>query len=253
MSFQAVFLTSQLNSAQKAEIQSILDRSRAKESVSASFPFDEADFYALCTVDNVVRSAAAFVQEDEELYECCAFTDPEYRGEGMFSSLINAALNELPEDVEFIFYTNGKSKDCLAVLEAFEAENVLEEHMMEIDTARFAGELAHQNESALSVGSEFMRTEIDVDGTKTWHYVSSYGVVNISVFSSYYYLYGFEIQETFRGQGHGKVFLRQVLNDLANRNPWPLRLQVSGDNLPAISLYKKTGFQITETLFGYLY
>ncbi|WP_243134402.1 GNAT family N-acetyltransferase [Enterocloster asparagiformis] len=32
-----------------------------------------------------------------------------------------------------------------------------------------------------------------------------------------------------------------------------LTLQVSGDNLPALRLYKKTGFHITETLSYYLY
>ena len=32
-----------------------------------------------------------------------------------------------------------------------------------------------------------------------------------------------------------------------------LNLQVSGQNLPAFNLYKKTGFRITETLSRYLY
>ena len=93
----------------------------------------------------------------------------------------------------------------------------------------------------------------DADGTLTRNYETEYGIVHSSVFSSYYYLYGFEIREDLRGQGYGKRFLNQVLLDLAKHAPLPLRLQVSGENLPALSLYKKTGFQITETLSGYLY
>ena len=91
------------------------------------------------------------------------------------------------------------------------------------------------------------------DNTIIRHYETPYGSVNISVFSSYYYLYGLEIHQEDRGQGHGYHLLLQVIQDLAALNPLPLQLQVSGENAPAISLYKKTGFQITETLFGYLY
>ena len=64
---------------------------------------------------------------------------------------------------------------------------------------------------------------------------------------------GPEIFEEYRGQGYGKALLLQVISDLISCNPLPLRLQVSGENIPAVSLYKKTGFQIAETLSGYLY
>ena len=147
-----------------------------------------------------------------------------------------------------MFYTNGKDQDCLAALMALEAELVQEEHMMEIDLEPFTV-LPESPDSA----SPLTRTETVLDGTNTWQYQNPNGKVNISVFSSFYYLYGFEIREELRGMGHGTVFLYQVLHDLASIRPVPLRLQVSGDNLPALSLYKKTGFRITETLSGYIY
>ena len=209
-----------------------------------SFPLDGADLFAVLEADGAIRSAAAFLKEDETTYECFAYTEPAYRSQGMFSELLDLAIDELPEDTEFLFYTNGSDPDCMAVLEALEAELVMEEYMMEISLSEIP---AADKVNDISV------KEIDVEGTRTLQYKSSFGIVNISVFSSYYYLYGFEITEELRGQGYGTRFLLQVLSDLAKRNPMPLRLQVSGDNLPALSLYKKTGFQITETLFGYLY
>lgn len=224
-----------LNPFQKRQIQSM----------DPSFPVDEADFYALSVVDDLLRSAAAFIMEGNGTYECYAFTDPDYRRQGLFSELLDLAIETFPEDTEFLFYTNGLNADCMAAIEALEAELVLQEHMMEINLQTA---LLHSGSDTKPECSDTI-----IDGTRTWQYKNPNGSVNISVFSSYYYLYGFEIQEPLRGHGYGTQLLNQVLHDLSERNPLPLRLQVSGDNIPAISLYKKTGFQITETLYGYLY
>ena len=224
-----------LNPNQKSQIQSL----------SETFPLDDVDLFAIYEIDGVIRSAAAFIEEDEFLYECFGYTDPEYRRQGFFFELLDMSIEALPEDSEFLFYTNGNDKDCMAAIHALEAELALEEHMMELDLSAFSAPMS--SDSALTM------EEADLDGTLTRIYKTPYGIVHISVFSSYYYLYGLEIQELFRGQGHGKTLLHQVLHDLKTKNPLPLRLQVSGDNSAALSLYKKTGFQITETLFGYLY
>lgn len=214
-----------------------------------AFPLEDADFFALYEHDETVCSAAAFIQEDDTVFECYAFTAPDYRRNGFFSEILDSVIDELDEDTEFMFYTNGKEPSALAALEALEAELVLEEHMMEISLSDW---ISAEHASANNSYSLTVHTA-DIDGTETLQYETASGKVNISVFSSYYYLYGFEILEELRGKGYGTVFLSQVMNDLASRNPLPLRLQVSGDNLPALALYKKTGFQITETLFGYLY
>ena len=81
----------------------------------------------------------------------------------------------------------------------------------------------------------------------------AHGSLNISLYGTHYYLYGFEIREGQRGQGLGTSLLIKVLSFLAEREPLPVTLQVSGSNGPALSLYKKTGFRITETLSRYLY
>ena len=81
----------------------------------------------------------------------------------------------------------------------------------------------------------------------------AHGSLNISLYGTHYYLYGFEIREGQRGRGFGTSLLIKVLSFLAEREPLPVTLQVSGSNGPALSLYKKTGFRITETLSRYLY
>ncbi len=232
-------ITTSLQPLQKAQIQSM----------NSAFPVDDAELFAIYEIDGTIRSAAAFLYEDDDTYECYAFTENKYRRQGLFTELLELAIETLPEDIEFLFYTNGSDPDTMSVLDTLEAECVLQEHMMEIHLSaqKWNKAPADHTETPLSM------TCTTVDNTLTRHYENLYGSVNISVFSSYYYLYGFEIHEKHRGQGHGNQLLLQVLHDLAVHAPLPLRLQVSGENTPAVSLYKKTGFQITETLYGYLY
>lgn len=239
-----IHTTSILNTAQKEQIQSLIDACRKKEPVTLSFPFDGADLYTLYEDGGQICSVCAFTQEGEDSFECSAFTDPEFRGQGMFSELLEHAMDTLPEDCQFLFYTDHKSPDAMAVLDVYEAELLFHEHMMELSEIPVL-----PNSADLS----FLMEETMQDETLTYHYTSPYGTVFFSVFPSYYYLYGFEIQEPFRGQGYGKQMLSHVLCDLASRKSLPVRLQVSGDNLPAMALYKKTGFRITETLSCYLY
>lgn len=230
-------ITTTLNPLQKKQIQSI----------NADFPTEDADLFTLYEIEGIIRSAAAFLLEGEYLYECYAFTEPSFRRQGLFTRLLDLAIDELPEDSEFIFYTDKKSPDTLEVLNALGAELVLEEHMMELDLKSWKPDSSKASDYAFTMTNE------TVDDTLTRLYSGTHGSVKISVFSSHYYLYGLEIFEEYRGQGYGNALLLQVISDLESYNPLPLKLQVSGDNIPAVSLYKKTGFQITETLSGYLY
>lgn len=233
----SIFLTTTLHSEQKEQLLLM----------NPHFPIEDAAFFALCELDHTICSAAAFLKEDDLCYECYAYTTPSMRRHGYFSELLDAAIEALPEDTEFLFYTDGSDPDCMAALNALEAEQVLSEHMMELNLMYVQDFVSEPSVPDFTVNRTSM------DGTETLFYQNPHGSVRISVFSSYYYLYGLEIQEEKRGKGYGKAFLSQVLCDLAKKQPLPLRLQVSGENLPALSLYKKTGFQITETLFGYLY
>lgn len=71
------------------------------------------------------------------------------------------------------------------------------------------------------------------------------------------YFYGFEIIEECRKQGLGSACLFLILDKLFSLTaPGQIRkvfLQVSGQNLPAMNLYKKAGFHITESISYYIY
>lgn len=52
------------------------------------------------------------------------------------------------------------------------------------------------------------------------------------------------IDNKYKGQGYGKYLLQETLNELKYKNIKTVFLEVGDKNFPAISLYKKFGFEI---------
>ena len=65
--------------------------------------------------------------------------------------------------------------------------------------------------------------------------------------------YGFRVHDLCRGLGIGEAAFCLVLNDLIARGCTRIVLHVGSDNYPALSIYKKAGFRITETLSYFIY
>ncbi len=280
---------SSFDSSQTRQIQTMVNKCTASDGTRLSFPFDEASLFLYFEHDGAIVSAIAFIPMEDLLYECSAFTVPEFRGQGLFSELLDAGIDELLEDSELMFYTDKKNAAAAAVLEAVGAELDSEEHMMELLPENFSisdrhGGQAGSATNTCSSSADIHSESLNIDGTPTLRFHSDHAVINFSVFPSRYYLYGFEVEESCRGKGYGTIFLNKVLarllsgnaainehsplsSEISNRIPTassadasadstaprPVLLQVSGDNAPALALYKKTGFRITETLCCYLY
>lgn len=257
-----LIITATLNPAQKQGIQSLVDICCQKDGLTLSFPFEEAELYLFYIEETGrVHAVAAFLKSGPETYECSAFTLPKSRQKGLFSSLLEEGISLLPPESDICFYSDGNCPASLGALAALGAELISEEHMMELPAVMLpegfpdcrADQFPGSGEplSGPCVSPSPVSVAFLPDGTL--HYTGFHGQVSITPYETHSYLYGFEIQEPFRGQGYGRRLLGAVLADLAGRRKKPIRLQVAGDNLPAISLYKKTGFRITETLSCYLY
>ena len=278
-----------LDSSQIRQIQTMVNKCTDSDGARLSFPFDEADLFLYFEHDSSVVSAIAFIPIENLLYECSAFTDPQFRGQGFFSELLDAGIDELPEDSELIFYADKRNSAAAAVLEEIGAELNSEEHMMKLLPENFSIIACRSSQTGSDVNALDSIADIhseclNLDGTLTLRFHSDHAVINFSVFPSHYYLYGFEVEESCRGKGYGTKFLSTVLAQLLNGSagaiehsplsseisyhipdvsctdaasdsisPRPVLLQVSGGNAPALTLYKKTGFRITETLCCYLY
>lgn len=242
-----ITISSSLTPREKDKIFLLLDACYKKEPVSLTFPTEEADHYLLAWENGRLLCAAALLKEDETIYECTAFTRPDCRRNGIFGAVLEKGLSLLPEDTELLFYVDKKSPDALEAVTALGAELLSDEHMMELASDAVSAIKGMGKTGDLTV-TEAMEGEQAI-----LVFSDAHGSLNISLYGTHYYLYGFEIREGQRGQGFGISLLIKVLSFLAEREPLPVTLQVSGSNGPALSLYKKTGFRITETLSRYLY
>lgn len=261
---------------QKKQVRLLAETCCRAGNFSLSYPLDEEDGAALhCLLYRGTCLAAALAvipasDSDGPLAECVAFTLPGRRNQGCFSALLDAALEQY-EECDILFPVSGQCPDTMAALEAIGAEFCYDELQMERDletcealadaaapggtaelklkadtTADFpAGSLAAapanspDNPSAiwslhlkgLLIGT--CRTTTVSDGCVCLHHV--------------------EILPEFRGQGYGFRMINLLLPALSRRFIQRVILHVSGSNEPAVSLYKKTGFRVTETLSYYLY
>lgn len=271
----AIHHTSLLNSFQEQQIQDLVNICTDFDQTNTSFPFEDVSQFLFAEHDGRIIAAAAFVPVDEKLYECSAFTHPDFRKRGFFSRLLEDGLERLPEDSELIFYADPDHGCAADVLLAIGAEQDSEEHMMKLLPETFSACFSDVKSAKGTLPAQEISLSVsEMDDTAVLCFSSPHAVVYFSVFPSHSYLYGFEVEETCRGTGYGTRFLNTVLSLLLSGQliseseaayssdtvsalktavGKPVLLQVAGDNLPALSLYKKTGFQITETLRCYFY
>jgi ribosomal protein S18 acetylase RimI-like enzyme len=62
----------------------------------------------------------------------------------------------------------------------------------------------------------------------------------------YWWIYGVNIEKKYRNNGYGTLILNQAIYWLKNKKIKEVLLNVAKDNEIAISLYKKSGFEIIE-------
>ncbi len=215
-----------------------------------SFPRDMASLTLTASEGDELSGAAAFIVADDGLYECSAFTYPDKRNSGIFTSLLDAGIEMLPEDSDILFYTDGNCPDTNAVLLALGAYEESCEYLMEYDGINKVSRISRGfSDTSLLVTP----SESGPDSDPVLLYSDAFARLFISPHTSGSFLFDLEVIPEHRGEGHGEAFLRAVLADLKVRGLLPVRLHVSDSNKAAFELYKKTGFRIIEALHCYIY
>lgn len=275
--------TVSLSNKEISEIQSLYEECCTAEGLRLSFPCDEfSSVYLLYeeTLSAVLGLILPLNPESDEPAECFAMTRPCRRQNGFFSALLDAAEEEF-EDYDLLFTVDHTSQGALCALESLEAELESEEYLMEYDLNSLTEScfprcliLRETQEEPDTCLCEFFPRDASVSGrtfsgkaersgvVEPSGHMKPSGYMNLSApaafcrtknFGSRACFYDFWVQESFRGQGLGKEALLLVLDSLRKKQCSGVFLHVSGDNLPAVSLYKKTGFHISEILSCYLY
>lgn len=227
---------------------------------------------------------------DEEPVECIAFTRPAMRRRGYFSELLEKAC-DISGEHDILFPVDPDSADTAAAMEAIQADCVDQEYQMKwtlnpseepsssplfkkhplvFTCAVSAEEEAHESIDPNSCWDSFHNTGVPDPSATVLTYaflelppdpMCSPAAVCMARLQEvpevpgtfHACFYGFRVHELCRGLGIGESAFSLVLDDLTARGCTQIVLHVSSDNYPALSIYKKAGFRITETLSYFMY
>lgn len=282
--------TTTLSRKEQEDIHRITALCRLADGLSLSCPGDGDEYWFLAE-DTTAAAFLAVYKTDETMWECYAFTHPDYRRKGYFSALLEQVCrySEALGEPELCFVTDNKCPAAMAALRELEAELWNEEYMMEYDIAAaqtaFGGGKSGspsplpdmELEMVISPAPEGLlicaripgenfpgegnenkspdRSDITApDTTFCTGYVPEACVTcRLSLNGTGAYLYSLETVPSLRRRGLARCFLAQLIRHLKGKGIQRICLQVSGFNEPALHLYRKTGFRVTETLSYYLY
>lgn len=242
------FYADALEHRRHLKLSALFDLCFPSPCLPGALPADADGLWLAADENDELTGCLLLFQTDLHSWEGIPFVHPAYRRKGIFSALLANACQKgnCPGEDDLFFSVRPTQTLWLQVLNSIEAEKAFDEYMMEY--------------SFQNLSSARLKTEADFSDELTVSFQGTEGMAScphvsclLSAHGSSIYLYQLFTEEAFRGQGRALTFLHHLFPRLKALGFSSVRLQVSGANLPAMALYKKTGFHITETLSFYLY
>lgn len=219
---------------------------------------------------NLLCGCMAVYQTGADNFECVPFIRPDMRRKGIFSLILAAACKEgqIPGESSVYFSCDAKNELWKKVLKHIGAEYAWDEHMMERKltenektttcfycqiTGNAAESILNTNETTTADDAVWNAAGCRLDPHLPAAPILPEVTCCLSPQGQSVYLYSLEVLPELRNQHLGTAFLSALLPQLAKKGFTTIKLQVSSENLPAMALYKKTGFRITQTLSFYEY
>lgn len=237
------FYADALEHRRHLKLSALFDLCFPSPCLPGALPADADGLWLAADENDELTGCLLLFQTDLHSWEGIPFVHPAYRRKGIFSALLANACQKgnCPGEDDLFFSVRPTQTLWLQVLNSIEAEKAFDEYMMEY--------------SFQNLPSARLKTEADFSDELTVSFQGTEGMAScphvsclLSAHGSSVYLYQLLTEEAFRGQGRALAFLHHLFPRLKALGFSSVRLQVSGENLPAMALYKKTGFHITEVL-----
>ena len=205
-------------------------------------------------------------KDGKPIDEICAMTHPAWRRRGCFTALFSMAKALLRPVLRFGVYPSpspagkagggresGGAGDAETFLEHLGAEFTHKEQFMTLPLPDpcFKAE-TEPLELTIREEAEGSGSDSDSAPSATLTVTCPFGECYLTLFGSRAYLFGVLIYRRFRGQGYGYRMLHALLSRLPERGIREVFLEVSSENLPAVRLYEKLGFAVSESLAYYI-
>ena len=263
-------------------LAALWEAGNALETHPYSLP-EDADIFLLYYGEGELVAALCIyhmgdTKDGKPIDEICAMTHPAWRRRGCFTALFSMAKALLRPVLRFGIYPSpspagkagggresGGAGDAETFLEHLGAEFTHKEQFMTLPLpGGLPGQLpalpglsdpccreeAEPLELTIREGAE--SSDSDSAPSATLTVTCPFGECYLTLFGSRAYLFGVLIYRRFRGQGYGYRMLHALLSRLPERGIREVFLEVSSENLPAVRLYEKLGFAVSESLAYYI-
>ncbi len=210
------------------------------------------------------------------------FTNPDYRRNGLFTSLFNKVRDSFNTclNSSYLFSCDQDSESGMNFINKMDTELKEIEYMMELDRDHFKeyinskrkkeyqikmeyGSMDQLNDISLiscSVygednhkSSDFVSQTIKSDNKEQMIGVKNGKILGVCTFGTeddFVIISGMGIDPVFQGKGYGRELLDQVLLSAVKKYKCSIKLEVSSINNKALNLYKSVGFIQNES-YGY--
>lgn len=252
----------QLNETELESLAALWEAGNALEAHPYSLPEDADIFLLYYEEDELVAALCIYhmgdTKDGKPIDEICAMTHPAWRRKGCFTALFSMAKALLRPVLRFGINPSSAGKagggresggagDAETFLEHLGAEFTYKEQFMTLPLPDpYFKEGAEPMELTIREETE------DSDSSVTLTVTCPFGECYLSLFGNRAYLFGVLIYRRFRGQGYGYRMLHALLSRLPERGIREVFLEVSSENLPAVRLYEKLGFAVSESLAYYI-
>ncbi len=116
--------TTALTDQQKNQMRSLVEICKQKEPVSLSAPSEDGlDYFLAYDHEDSLAGFLFLYFTDDQICECTAFTAPDHRKQGVFTKLLNMALDaadayerEEKTQVDFCFLIDENTPSAMAVM-----------------------------------------------------------------------------------------------------------------------------------------
>ncbi|USB34853.1 GNAT family N-acetyltransferase [Paenibacillus sp. YPG26] len=205
--------------------------------------------------------------------EACGMVHPDYRRQGLFSSLLGQAFTrERRESVEEILLNApANSLSAKGLLQSLDVQFAFSEYQMTCSRQNDNYKVQPSSSAALRpavsldradlikldelcfdypqhAAEQYYEATIDIPNSVTYIIEAdgrTAGKVRVVHEAEVSWIYGLAIYPEYRRQGLGRDTLKQLIQQAAISGR-SLRLEVALNNPGAMKLYKSVGFQITE-------
>lgn len=202
--------------------------------------------FHLLMSDNRVVSFIGIMPISETSVEITGYTRKAYRHQGHFSFLLKHVLTELSHSAVTEILT-----DCMLDFPFAKCVPAHSEYLMLLKKDHFVP-------TANTADTEILEYCDSYESCKEYTYVlqkdsQPIGLLKITLeeTSATSCLHHVQIRKSKRQSGYGKRLLAGALHMFFEENDCDILLHVTGTNIPAVTLYQKTGFRIIQSLDYY--